>query len=157
MGRTKVTVGIEKIIDLYKSGKSLEEIGKIFGVSRQAVHQKLQRAGFAIMDAKKSLKIKKNKTWKLLADEVLIESCNRKVKEIWDKKRLAEMKLLNIKNLRVGLINNFKNTLNEVLSLCELSLGHERTQRIALKEISEVVKEQLKALENCRNIINEEV
>lgn len=156
MGKTKVTVEIEKVIDLYKSGKSLEEIGKIFGVSRQAIHQKLHKAGFEVMDEKRSLKIKKRKTWKLLADEVLIESCNRKVKEIWDKKRLAEMKLLNMKNLRIGLINNFKDTLNEVLSLCELSLEHERTQRLALKEINEVVKEQLKALENCRVNINEQ-
>lgn len=156
MGKTKVTIEVEKVIDLYKSGKSLEEIGKIFGVSKQAIHQKLQRAGFAIMDAKKALKVKKNKTWKLLADEVLVESCNRKIKEIWDKKRLAEMKLLNMKKLRIGLISNFKDTLNEVLSLCELSLGHERTQRLALKEINEVVKEQLKALENCRNVIKEQ-
>lgn len=46
MEQSKYIYTTNEMISLFKSGKTLKEIGQIFGISKQAVNQRLRKAGY---------------------------------------------------------------------------------------------------------------
>ena len=57
MKKVKVLVNLNDAINLYESGKTLKEVGEIFGVSDETIRQKLIKNNVKI----RSLKVAKRK------------------------------------------------------------------------------------------------
>ena len=154
MSKTKVTATIEELIRLYQAGNTLKQIGEKFGASREAVRQHFERAGIVTIGDIKSLRVSRNKYLKPLAEAVLIESCNRKVKEEWAKRRKMEHRLLEIKKSRISLINGVDETLNKIQEACDLGLNNKKQSLIALKVIQELVNKQAEDFERYKTRMN---
>lgn len=91
----KVNVTVEELANMYLAGNSLQQIADIFGVTREAIRQKLADNGYVIRDMKTNVKIKQTQRRKKLADDLLIESTNREIKVFSARARLAEAKYAN--------------------------------------------------------------
>ena len=151
---TKITATVEELLKMYRDGKTLQQIGDKFGASREAVRQHFERAGVLVMSERALTRASKNATLKPLAEAVLIESCNRKVREVWEKKRHAETLLANIKKTRVELIKSVDKTLKEIQRTCDLGLNNKKQSLIALKVIQELVNKQSEDFEQYKNMMN---
>lgn len=46
-------ISTEEMYNIYKSGKSLQEIGKLFGITRQSVYARFNKKGFVLRKLKK--------------------------------------------------------------------------------------------------------
>lgn len=91
----KINVTVEELANMYLAGNSLQQIADIFGVTREAIRQKLADNGYVIRDMKTNVKIKQTQTRKKLADDLLIESTNREIKVFYARAKLAEVKYAN--------------------------------------------------------------
>ena len=151
---TKITATIEELVEMYRAGNTLQQIGNKFGASREAVRQHFEKAGILVMNERALTRLSKDKRLKPLADAVLIESCNRKVKEVWEEKRHAELLLGNIKKSRVNLINGVNTTLKEIVRTCDLGLNNKKQALLALKVIRELVNKQSEDFEQYKNKMN---
>lgn len=151
---TKITATVEELVEMYRAGNSLQKIGDKFGATREAVRQHFEKAGILVMNERALNRASKNATLKPLAEAVLIESCNRKVKEVWEKKRHAETLLGNIKRTRIELINGVDKTLKEIQRTCDLGLNNKKQSLIALKVIQELVNKQSKDFKQYKNMMN---
>lgn len=151
---TKITATIEELIRLYQAGNTLKQIGEKFGASREAVRQHFERAGIVTIGDKKSLRVARTKHLKPLAEDILIESCNRKVKEEWVKRRRVEHALLEIKKSRITLINGVDKTLKDIQKTCDLGLSNKKQSLLALKVIQELVNKQAEEFEKYKNKMN---
>jgi hypothetical protein len=139
---------------MYRDGKTLQQIGDKFGASREAVRQYFERAGVLVMSERALTRASKNQQIKPLAEAVLIESCNRKVKEVWEEKRYAETLLRNIKKSRIDLIKRIDETLAEIQRTCELGLKGKTQASLALKTIEGLVKNQAEDFKKYKNFMN---
>ena len=154
MARSKITVTVEELLKMYRDGKTLQQIGDKFGASREAVRQHFERAGVLVMSERALTRASKNQQIKPLAEAVLIESCNRKVKEVWKEKRYAETLLRNIKKSRIDLIKEIDDTLAKIQRSCELGLRDKTQASIALKAIKGLVKKQAEDFKKYKNFMN---
>ena len=94
----KITATAEELAQIYLQGHSLEQIGKMFGVTREAIRQKFVENGYVVRDLQRNLKVKQTETRKKLADDLLIESTNRQIKIFWDRARYSDQKYRNACN-----------------------------------------------------------
>jgi ribosomal protein L7/L12 len=154
MTRSKITATVEELLKMYRDGKTLQQIGDKFGASREAVRQYFERAGVLVMSERALTRATKNQQIKPLAEAVLIESCNRKVKEVWEEKRYAETLLRNIKKSRIDLIKGVNDTLAEIQRTCELGLKDKTQASLALKAIEGLVKKQAEDFKKYKNFMN---
>jgi hypothetical protein len=154
MVKGKITATVEELLKMYRDGKTLQQIGDKFGASREAVRQHFERAGVLVMSERALTRATKNQQIKPLAEAVLIESCNRKVKEVWEKKRYAETLLRNIKKSRIDLIKGVDKTLAEIQKTCELGLKDKTQASLALKAIEGLVKKQAEDFKKYKNFMN---
>lgn len=154
MARSKITATVEELLKMYRDGKTLQQIGDKFGASREAVRQHFERAGVLVMSERALTRATKNQQIKPLAEAVLIESCNRKVKEVWEEKRYAETLLRNIKKSRIDLIKGVDKTLAEIQKTCELGLKDKTQASLALKAIKGLVKKQAEDFKKYKNFMN---
>lgn len=150
---TKITATAEELAEMYREGNTLQQIGDKFGATREAVRQHLEKAGFVVMSERALLRATKRASLKPLADSVLIESCNRKVKEIWKKKRQAEASILRLKASRNDLINGVNKTLGEIQKACALGLKNKKQSLLALKVIQGLTERQAEDFEKYKVII----
>ena len=151
---TKITATIEELVEMYRAGNTLKQIGEKFGASREAVRQHFERAGILVMNERALTRATRSRNLKPLADAVLIESCNRKVREVWQEKRHAEVLLQNIKRTRISLINGVDKTLKEIQKTCELGLSNKKQSLIALKVIQGLINRQAEDFEKYKNMMN---
>jgi len=91
----KANVTVEELANMYLAGNSLQQIANIFGVTREAIRQRLANNGYIIRDMKTNIEIKQIQSRKKLADDLLIESTNREIKVFYNRARLAETKYAN--------------------------------------------------------------
>jgi predicted DNA-binding protein YlxM (UPF0122 family) len=154
MTRSKITATVEELLKMYRDGKTLQQIGDKFGASREAVRQHFERAGVLVMSERALTRASKKQQIKPLAEAVLIESCNRKVKEVWKEKRHAETLLRNIKKSRIDLIKRIDETLAEIQRTCELGLKGKTQASLALKTIEGLVKNQAEDFKKYKNFMN---
>ena len=154
MAKSKIKAPIEELLEMYRSGLTLQQIGDKFNASREAVRKHFENAGVLVMNERALTRNTRNKKLKPLAEEVLIESCNRKVKEVWKKKRYAEALLRNIKKSRIDLINKIDKNLHEIQRVCDLGLTNKKQSLLALQSIKGIIASQIEDFEQYKNMMN---
>ena len=137
----KVTATIEELAQLYLQGKTLEEIGQMFGVTREAIRIRFRDNGYVLRDLRSNIKVKKAEYKKKLANELLIESTNRQIKIFWDRARYSDQKYKNacqlLKKYR-AVISEIKNYAQNALNAVDSELVDTTTYLKILNSIDKV-------------------
>ena len=148
----KVNVSARVLAEYYLDEKTLQEIGDMYGVSRERIRQILVRGGFDVKDMKSCFKVQERTKNRNLADRVLLETTNRTIDKISKELRSAKHNLSVIKNSRSKLIAGFKDTLFEIKAMARMGIKDIKTVGTALLTINNLVIDELKELDGymCR-------
>jgi hypothetical protein len=88
-----------------------------------------------------------------LADEVLIESTNRQIEEIWKKARRYKHNLLVLRKSRNELVGGMKDTLFAIKETANQAIIGKLSNDMAFREINKLTNEQLSVLESYKYIL----
>ena len=154
MSKSKITAPIQELLEMYRGGLNLKQIGEKFDASREAVRQYFKRYGVEVMEERRITKNSERSRLKPLADKLLIDSCNRTVKGILEKKRRVEALLRHIKKTRIELISSVDKTLIEIQKTCDLGLNNKKQSLLALKVVKGLIAKQQEEFEQYKNMMN---
>lgn len=150
-----VRVEASKLAQMYMEGKTLQEIGDIYGVTRERIRQILSSAGFNVRDCKSYYKLQERKKCLNIADNVLLKTANNSIKDVTDKLQSIQMKHKALKQYRIKIIREFQNTLFNMREILYLAETGKQPPSVIFEQLNKKISEELENLKKYRNLIED--